>query len=57
MVRSVRREHPTTGIMVASMSALGTISVLLASLLSIVPGATWPASVLFVAGLWMVYSG
>lgn len=39
------------------MSALGTISVLLASLLSIIPGATWPTSVLFIIGMWMVYSG
>lgn len=39
------------------MSIFGTVFILLASLLAVVPGTVKPGSALFIIGLWMIYRG
>ncbi|WP_256468107.1 hypothetical protein [Bradyrhizobium sp. 137] len=39
------------------MSTPGFVLVMLATLLSVVPGTVKPGSALFVIGLWLVYRG
>lgn len=39
------------------MSILGTVFILLASLLAVFPGTVKSGSALFVIGLWLIYRG